>query len=128
MEIDEPRVRKNVQEAETDDLLDRVTVYRAGLEAESLAVIEEELRSRGVHPAQIRAHEEAQSPGVLFEKPGLAFSCSRCHRPAVARVWRLGRLWGILPLFPRLVYLCPEHLGRPSDAVCREESSTTGRA
>src|SRR5438093_11811693 len=92
MSIDHERVRENIRQAETEDLLDRLTVYRAGMEQEALGLIEAELLSRGVTPAQIRNHEERRTMDVLWEEPGLAFRCSLCPRPAVARGWYWHRL------------------------------------
>ena len=112
LDFDRERVRENARQSGTEDLLDRLTVYRAGMEPEALEVIEAELRSRGVTTAQIRAHEGARPKDVIFSGPGLALRCSFCHGPAVAREWRWRRLWRILPPFPRPVYLCAEHLGR----------------
>src|SRR5262249_25099597 len=58
MELDLDRVRTNVRSATTEDLLDRATVYRAGMEPEALDIIEAELEARNVTTAEIRDHEE----------------------------------------------------------------------
>jgi len=108
MEFSLERVQENVRQATTEDLLDRVTVYRAGLEPEALPVILEELRSRGVTAEAIVAHEEARQT-VIFDPSGPAFKCHWCPKPAVAREWGWHRLFGKLPLFPRTFYLCEEH-------------------
>jgi hypothetical protein len=104
------RVSKNVKEATVEDLLDRITVYRAGMEPEAIQLVEQELDTRGVTDEQVREHEEKRK-GVLWEKPGLAWRCGFCDRPAVAEVIRWHRLLGIFPLFPRLVRCCEEHAG-----------------
>ncbi len=44
---DTQRLLLNVRQATDEDLLNRVTVYRAGMEPEALVVIEEELAQRG---------------------------------------------------------------------------------
>ena len=44
--LDLDRVRQNIRQATTEDLLDRMTVYRAGMEEEALELIADELRSR----------------------------------------------------------------------------------
>ena len=46
--FDLDRVRKNVEEATTIDLLERATVFREGMELEALELIETELRRRGI--------------------------------------------------------------------------------
>ena len=108
MEFDLDRVRENVRAATTEDLLDRATVYRAGLEPDALPVILEELKTRGVTPEAIVRHEAARR-GVVFDSAGPAVPCGKCHKPAVAREWGWHRMFGKLPLFPRPFYLCEEH-------------------
>src|SRR5438067_516875 len=83
MSIDHERVRENVRKAETEDLLDRLTVYQAGMEQEALDLIEAELLARGVTAAQIRNHEERRAGEVLWREAGLAYRCSLCERQAV---------------------------------------------
>ena len=48
------RVRDNARKAETEDLLDRITVYRAGMEDAALEIIDEELRHREISGEDIR--------------------------------------------------------------------------
>lgn len=108
MEFRLDRVRANVRNATTEDLLDRATVYRAGLEPEALPVILEELKVRGVTPEAIVRHEEARK-AVVVDPAGTARPCAQCHKPAVAREWGWHRMFGKLPLFPRPFYLCEEH-------------------
>lgn len=106
--MDLERLRKNAKESTVEDLLDRVTVYRAGMEAEALEVLDQELRSRGVTDEQVQAHREANKD-VLWERPGLAWRCVFCDRPAVVEVIRWHRLLRIFPLFPRLARCCRKH-------------------
>jgi len=108
MEFDLNRVRANVQNATTEDLLDRATIYRAGLEPGALPVILEELRARGVTPEVIVAHEGTRGD-VLLDDTGTVQKCHRCHRPAAVREWGWHRIFGRLPIFPRAFYLCEEH-------------------
>jgi ATP-dependent helicase YprA (DUF1998 family) len=107
MQFDPERVRANVARAGTEDLLDRVTVYRAGIEAEALAIIEEELRTRGVGAAELADHARRRE-GAL-QGADLAVKCAHCSRPAVLRTWGWHRLWGVLPVFPRRLALCEVH-------------------
>jgi hypothetical protein len=108
MELNLERVRAGVKAASTEDLLDRATVYRAGMEPEALAIIDEELHQRGVTAGEIHDHAERQRGKSLLEG-GLPGRCARCARPAATHAWRWHRLWGVLPLFPRWVALCEEH-------------------
>lgn len=124
MKYDREKVRENARKAETEDLLDRVTVYRAGMEPDALYVIEEELRGRGVTAADIDAHARRREEAGLCDDRGIPARCSFCDRPAVARGWGWHRyqgrwlpqsLRGRLPLFPRPFWYCAIH--RPGAAV-----------
>src|SRR5437763_12869168 len=107
-QLDLDRVRDNARRATTEDLLDRVTVYRQGMEAEAVEVIEAELRTRGVTAAEQVDHERRRG-AVLRDAGGLPLCCGHCGAPAVARVRTWHRLLGLLPLFPRWLPLCAEH-------------------
>jgi hypothetical protein len=109
MHIDPSRLHANVRETSTEDLLDRVTVYREGMEAEALDLIERELRDRGVSWDAIAEHEQKRREESLLDEQGIALKCHRCARPAVAETWGWHRLWGVLPLFPRRFAWCAEH-------------------
>lgn len=109
MFFDPEKIRANAAKATTEDLLDRVTVYRAGMEAEALDILERELRERGINRETIDVHEERRRAEVLFDSEGIAQKCSHCRRPAVAAGWGWHRLWGLLPVFPRWVAWCAEH-------------------
>ncbi|SRR6266404_6156732 len=122
MLFDLERVKANVRQATTEDLLDRITVYRAGMEESALAVIEAELRTRKISAAEIEAHAEQRRRESSFLADGTAVCCSFCHRPAVAEGWGWHWLWGLLPVFPRFYYYCSEHrpdvrqaAGKPKD-------------
>jgi hypothetical protein len=109
MEQVNDHVREYAKLASERELLDRVTVYRGGLEDGAFEVFEQELRSRGVTDEQIAEHAGRLEPIVLWERPGLALRCSVCNRPAVCWGWRWHCLWGLLPLIPRWVRLCADH-------------------
>src|SRR5271154_2856771 len=61
MQFNAERVRDNVRQADTNDLLDRITVYRAGMEPEAVDIIESELFRRGLDGNAIAAHAEKRS-------------------------------------------------------------------
>jgi hypothetical protein len=102
------RIRENVQQAETEDLLDRITVYRAGMENEALEIIDAELRHRDVGEDRIRRHAQRHAD-VICDDAGLAQKCSFCRRPALASGWGWQRLFGAIPVFPRYLYYCDQH-------------------
>ena len=115
MEFDPQRVRANARAASTEDLLDRATVYRAGLEPEALPLILEELKSRGVTAEAVVRHEETRREVVRDER-GVARVCARCRKPAVTREWGWHWVKGKVPVFPRLFYRCEDHRTRPDPA------------
>jgi hypothetical protein len=111
------RVRTNAQQATTEDLLDRITVYRSGMEPEAVFIIEDELRRRGVDDDTIEAHAAERGFKAILHADGTALKCSFCHRPAVAQGWGWHWLslpiWGkrrpVVPVFPRYLRYCSEH-------------------
>lgn len=119
MDLDLQRVRENVRLATTEDLLDRLTCYRAGMEPAALDLIEAELRQRGVTVEQIDAHAQRYEGEALRLPDGTAAECSFCRRPAVERRWGWHRVRGrglfaglaaLVPLYrPRWCYYCAEH-------------------
>jgi hypothetical protein len=110
MLFDLRRVEANAREAATEDLLDRVTVYRAGMEPAALRIIEAELRRRDITANEIETHARERERETRMLPDGTAARCSFCHRPALAEAWGWHRLWGRLPLFPRRHRYCREHM------------------
>lgn len=108
MRLDLKRVQNNVKAATTEDLIDRVTVYRASLDPGAIPVIVEELMSRGVSAEEIARHDERAARPIV-DASGAARPCSRCRKPAAVREWRWHRIFGIVPLFPRVTYSCEDH-------------------
>ena len=91
MLFDLERVRANVRQATTEDLLDRVTVYRAGMEESALAIIEAELRSRDISDEEIEAHAEQRRRESNFLPDGTAVRLQLLPPP------RRGRGVGLAP-------------------------------
>ncbi len=112
MQFDAERVRANVRQATTEDLLDRATAYAEGMEPEALDIIETELRRRGVTWADQKAHAERYERQRRLAGAGPARRCRFCPRPAVGRAWGWHRLWGVLPAFPRPYWYCEAHAPR----------------
>ncbi len=111
----------SVAAATTEDLLDRVTVYSAGMEPAAVRLMEAELARRGVMGREIDAHGEMRRRDVLWHPDGVAVKCHKCPRPAVVRAWVWHRVFGVLPVFPVRVPLCAAHgkAGTPGDAPDR---------
>jgi hypothetical protein len=112
---DPERFQSNIQQASTDDLLDRVTIYRPGMEPQALDAIEDELRQRGVTGPEIEAHAARRADRVIFLPDGIVATCSFCRQPAVAAGWGWQRLFGVIPVFPRYFYYCEGHEQRRSE-------------
>jgi hypothetical protein len=112
LEFDAERVTRNAQESSSEDLLDRITVYRDGMEPAAVEIIEAELRRRGIERKEIEAHSAYRSARMIPLPDGTARPCSFCHRPAVEQRWGWHRLWGYLPVFPRYLSYCEKHLAK----------------
>jgi len=112
----EERIRENVKHAATEDLLDRATVYRAGMEPEAVAMVEEEQEERGISAGEVADHAQ-RNANVIWLSDGTAKMCSLCRRPAIVEGWRwrelrearfLGLLLFWLPI-PWFYSYCEEH-------------------
>src|SRR5262245_12516760 len=107
-DVDLEAIKTNVAAATTEDLLDRITVFHYGMEPEALTLIDAELFRRGLSAADINSHAESRDNAVL-SADGEPLTCCKCHRPAVVEGWERVKVWGILPLFSRMVGYCAEH-------------------
>jgi hypothetical protein len=109
MEWNPQKVLANIRQADTDDLLDRITAYRQGMEPEAIAMIEDELHRRGITATTIEERRQFYRRECLFYPDGTAMMCSLCRKPAVTRGWGWHRLWQKVPLFPRRFRYCKTH-------------------
>ena len=107
--FDLKQVAAFVRGADTEYLLDRVTVYRAGMEPAALDLMEEELDRRGVTRSDIADHHISRRERAVMLPDGTAARCYRCARPAVTRGWGWHKMFGVVPLFPRVLATCEEH-------------------
>src|SRR5262245_41428916 len=109
--MDLGRIREDARRASTENLLDRVTVYRGEMESPAIDILEAELNARGIRSAEVEAHAAMRErDGLLRHPDGTVVRCNFCTRPATEQRWKWHRLWGwFLPLCPRLFYLCKEH-------------------
>jgi hypothetical protein len=110
MEFNLDRVRENIHRSSTEDLLDRITVYRGGMEPEAIEMIEKELGDRGVDDEAIERHALERLQQGVPDAQEAARMCSFCRRPAVAERIGWHKLWGLLPVFPRRFRYCYHHL------------------
>src|SRR5829696_8583076 len=109
MEFNLKRVADFIRGADTEELLDRVTVYREGMEPAALDLMKGELDRRGVTREEIAEHDAKRRASAVMLPDGTAMRCSFCDRPAVrqARGWH--RLFGRVPIFPRVLAYCAFH-------------------
>lgn len=147
MQFDLKRVAEYIRGADTEELLDRVTVYREGMEPAALDLMEGELDRRGVTREDMADHDAQQREAAVMLPDGTAVRCSFCDRPAVrqARGWHrlrlriplVGRLIGRgpvpmrfgLPIFPRVFAYCAFHCAPTKDSSAedgRREGSGMG--
>lgn len=115
MQFNPDKVLANARHSTTDDLLDRVTVLRDGMELEALEVLEAELARRGIGPEEIHRHGRELKHRVVKREDGLVARCSFCPRAAVESRVGWQRLWGLVPLFQRTLYYCDEHWAKKSE-------------
>jgi hypothetical protein len=109
MHWDEEKLGLNISQAGTDDLLDRVTAYRAGMEPDAVALVEQELQKRGVTAAKVAEHRESIERECVFHADGTAKMCTFCRKPAVRETWGWHKIMGAIPIFPRLICYCKYH-------------------
>jgi hypothetical protein len=112
VDLDLRKVAAYVRRADTEELLDRVTVYRSGMEPAAVDLMENELSRRGVSREQIEDHDRTRREDVILLGDGTAQRCSLCERPGVVRAWDWHRLWGWVAVFPRRLAYCQVHRPR----------------
>ena len=115
MDFDLHSVAEHIRSAKTEELLDRVTVYREDMEPAAVDLMENELARRGLTRDEIEDHDRTRRESAILLDDGTALPCSFCERPAVLRAWAWHRLWNRVPLFPRLFSYCDLH--RPTGRV-----------
>jgi hypothetical protein len=109
MRLDLKQVAKYIRRADTEELLDRVTVYREGMEPAALDLMEGELDRRGVTREEIAEHDRMRRETAIMLPDGTALRCSFCDRPAVVRGRGWHKLFGRVPIFPRMFAYCDYH-------------------
>jgi len=107
--FDLKRVAEFIRRADTEELLDRVTVYREGMEPAALDLMEMELDRRGITREAMAEHDRARRETAIMLSDGTALRCNFCDRPAVVQARGWHRLFGRVPVFPRVFARCAEH-------------------
>lgn len=108
--LNSTKVLQFASKASTRELLDRVTLFRKGMETEAIEILEKELSRRGVSPRDCQEHQEKWAPKILWDSEGLPRTCCKCQNPATS----LGKAWvrffGLIPLIPYRAAFCEDHL------------------
>ena len=68
LDFDPERVTRNVQEAASEDLLDRMTVYRDGMKPEAIHIIAEELKRRGIPIGGVKVIDPLPKPPITLDE------------------------------------------------------------
>jgi hypothetical protein len=118
MSFDLKTVSAFIRKADTEELLDRVTVYRDAMEPAAVDLIEDELWRRGITPDMVANHK-ANRGEVVRRADGSVVRCGHrdrsrgptCQRPAASVRWRTFRLFGTVPVFSWPQPRCKEHGG-----------------
>jgi hypothetical protein len=97
-----------IRTAETEDLLDRVTVYRDEMEPAAVDLMENELWQRGLTRTDVDSHAESRSH-LIRRGDGTIRRCELCDRPAASYRWGWHKLYGKVPLFPKFLARCEVH-------------------
>jgi hypothetical protein len=109
MQFNLKRVAEYIRKADSEDLLDRVTIYRDGMEPAALDLMEMELDRRGVTRDDIAEHDRTRRASALLRPDGTPVRCRFCDRPAIAKRWGWHRLFGRVPIFPMVFPRCELH-------------------
>jgi hypothetical protein len=126
MHFDLKRVAEFIRRADTEELLDRVTVYREGMEPAALDLMEGELDRRGVTREDIADHDARRRETAIMLPDGTAMRCSFCNRPAVKQDRRWHRLFGRVPIFPKMFAYCEFHRSYAVGPKCLRRTAFPG--
>lgn len=109
MKFDSEAVTAWIGRADTDELLDRATVFRPEMEPEAVELILAELARRGIPDAEIDGHASARLACAVVRSDGTVERCRYCGRPAAAVAWKWWKLFRIVPVFPLKMAVCEQH-------------------
>jgi hypothetical protein len=113
LKLELKRVAEYIRSADSEDLLDRVTIYRSGMEPAALDLMEMELDRRGFSRDDIADHGTKRHETAILLPDGTALRCNFCDRPAALKRWGWHRLFRRIPLYPRVFAYCSVHGGEP---------------
>ena len=123
LRLDLRQVANYTRKADTEDLLDRVTIYRRGMEPAALDLMEMELDRRGITLEDIAEYNRIRRETAIMLPDGTALRCNFCDRPAVIRARGWHRLLGLIPIFPRIFARCERHASKKREAKDRNQET-----
>lgn len=109
MRLDLKTIAARMRSAETEQLMDRVTVFRDEMEPAAVDLIEGELARRGVTDEELTDHSVSRSERLIRRPDGSVVRCSFCERPAVVQARGWFRILRFVPVYPRLFSYCGVH-------------------
>ncbi len=107
-------VAEYIRRATTEELLDRVTVYRDDMEPAAVDLMENELWRRGLTRERVTDHATDRRATAVVGADGRVVRCAFCDRPAVTKAWGWRKLFGRIPIFPRVFPRCGSHGPAPA--------------
>ncbi|QEL16496.1 hypothetical protein [Limnoglobus roseus] len=113
MRLDLKTIAARMRTAETEQLMDRVTVFREEMEPAAVDLIEGELARRGVTDEQLVHHLRVRIERAVLRDDGTVVRCNFCERPAVVQARGWFRIFRFVPLYPRLFSYCVVHERKP---------------
>lgn len=113
MRLDLKTIAARMRKAETEQLMDRVTVFREEMEPAAVDLIEGELSRRGVTEQQLSDHTQQREEYLIRRPDGSVVRCNFCERPAVVQARGWYRILRFVPLYPRLFSCCGVHERKP---------------
>ena len=102
------QVRKFAALAETNDLIERVTIQRDDLDPEALTIIMQELLSRNISAETVSEYEKSRDK-FLYDSQGKPRLCNICGRPAISSIKSWLKFLRIVPIMPITEYCCEAH-------------------
>jgi hypothetical protein len=117
------QVAQYIRRADTEELLDRVTVYRAGMEPAALDLMEGELDRRGVTREEIAQHNDVRLQTAILLPDGTALRCSFCNRPAIIRARGWHKLFKRIPIIPRFFAYCSVHTNKATPQAHKDDDA-----
>jgi hypothetical protein len=114
MRLDLKTIAERMRKADTEELLDRVTVFRDEMEPAAVDLIEGELARRGLTEVDALEHDLRRRERIIMRNDGSVVRCSFCERPAVHQKRGWLKILRVIPIVPRVFARCEVHEQHPT--------------